>query len=863
MPDVMIRRKEIRPQDGFQSQFLASKADITIGGAMAGVGKRLHVDTLIPTPDGFKRNGDLVAGDIIFNEKGEQIIVLIAHPIIKCSGYIFVFDDGSNVISCEDHLWQTYTAADLDRMTRNLQPRKEIKTSKQIYNTLYRGEHSNHAIKVCDPIITEEFETDVDPYLFGLWLGDAGERDYNITTADLEVLQSFEKGGFKTTKWSGEYSYGLKGFRQLLNKNGINSKKIPKQFLRASIEQRISLIQGLMDSDGSSGDRNEFCSTNKQLAKDFAELIRSLGIKCSIKESDAKIYGKICGKRYRISFTTNLRLFRLYRKDIGQKYSSRRVNSFRYIKECFPISDMEMKCITVSDISGLYLCTENFITTHNSWCLQVAPLRHKDVDGFNCICFRRTTEQIRNPGGLWDKSVELYPLFGLKPSEQQLEWHNYKKTVTFKLAGLQHEKNIYDHDGPEYCLIEWDELQHFTKKQFFYLGSRNRSTCGVRPYVLATCNPDPDSWLAEFLEWWIDQDEKLSNGDNNPDWGYPIKERIGILRYLYIYEDKYIWDRSKEDLVLNNPEIFAENNPDINPHDLIKSITLITGSIFDNHELLDKNPGYLANLTALDESEKLRLFYGNWKVRGKDNCIHASLAIINSFDNPTPTLNNISYITCDAARFGEDLCTIWTWRGWKVVFLDVLTKSSQDDIVKRIEKRRTQFGVLKSNVIIDQDGVGGGVVKVGKYKGYSGADKALPVYELMVSGKPKSENYFNLNTQLAYRFAEKLNDNEISFDLNEGNVYIDDYHGLKIKIKGTMHDVRDLIKADLRAIRIKDIDGEGKKRINSKTEQKQLLRRSPDFYDGAKMRAIYDLKNSKIVTGTVVKGKSGSLLDRL
>src|SRR5436305_14925946 len=66
----------------------------------------------------------------------------------------------------------------------------------------------------------------------------------------------------------------------------------------------------------------------------------------------------------------------------------------------------------------------------------------------------------------------------------------------------------------------FDELTHFTAHQFFYMVSRNRSTCGVRPYIRATCNPDADSWVADFLAWWID-----------PQTGLPIPERAGVLRY--------------------------------------------------------------------------------------------------------------------------------------------------------------------------------------------------------------------------------------------------------------------------------------------------------------------------------------------
>lgn len=492
-----------------------------------------------------------------------------------------------------------------------------------------------------------------------------------------------------------------------------------------------------------------------------------------------------------------------------------------------------------------------------SWCVLAAPLRHKDVPRFNSITFRRTTEQIRNPGGLWDKSTEIYPAFNFKPNEQQLEWY-YQKGVTYKFAHLQHEKDVYSHDGSEYCLIIFDELQHFTRKQFVYLLSRNRSTCGVRPYVLATCNPDPDSFLAELVEWWIDQEEKIPEydsqgfpninaGEKNPKWGFPIKERSGVIRYLVVHKDNYVWAGSKDELIAQNPDIFSDLMIEqaANPHDLIKSVTFISGSIFDNQELLTKNPSYLANLMAQDENERARLFDGNWKVKGADDGIFGSMNIINMFDNIYPSNLSKRFITCDAARFGKDFCTIFVWAGWKVIKLIVLTKSDHTEIVTAIEKERRLYGVLKGHVVVDQDGVGGGVVKIGGYVGFSGN---APVFE--DPGTKIKENYQNRKTQFYYRFADRVNSDEVSIALSNENVSIDGVISTKIKVESKIVDVRDLIKQDLRAIRKKDADSDGKKQINEKTDQKRLCGgRSPDFADGMMLRVWWEFKSGEIRVG--------------
>jgi hypothetical protein len=483
------------------------------------------------------------------------------------------------------------------------------------------------------------------------------------------------------------------------------------------------------------------------------------------------------------------------------------------------------------------------------------PLRHKDVSGFNAIFFRRTTVQIRNPGGLWDESSELYPHFQASSNSQHLEW-SFPSGASVKFAHLEHEKNIYDHQGAQYCLIIFDELTHFTKKQFFYLLSRNRSTCGVKPYIRATCNPDPDSFVADMIEWWIDNNPKLPNGEPNPQYGYPIPERAGVLRYFVIDKDNFIWGDTKQEVIDKAPHIFS--NPafvNIDHNDLIKSITFIPGSIYGNKELMSKNPEYLANLMSQDEDEKSRLLDGNWKMRIDELCIFQYASIEGLFSNLYPSNTANRYITCDAARFGNDLTTIFVWYGWKVVKLVVISKSDAQEIVNAIEKERERHSIIKGKVLVDQDGVGGGVVRLGNYVGFSGGN--TPMVDPSIKQK---ENYKNLKTQCYYRFAERVNNDEVSLPLSNDNVVVDGVYSVKMKLNDKVVDVRDLIKQDLRAIKKKEKDDEGKRQINSKDEQKAILKgRSPDFGDGMMMREYFEFRS-----GNLVKGKpTSSILDSI
>lgn len=234
-----------------------------------------------------------------------------------------------------------------------------------------------------------------------------------------------------------------------------------------------------------------------------------------------------------------------------------------------------------------------------TWALLMEPLRHSGNSDFGAVFFRRTTVQIRNEGGLWDESIKLYPLIGATPRENTLEWF-FPSGASVSMAHLEHEKSVANWQGSQIALLLFDELTHFSEKQFFYMLSRNRSMSGVRPYVRATCNPDADSWVARFIAWWIDQAT-----------GYPIPERAGKLRWFVRIGDAIHWADTPEELAHHTMEDEHGNRVPIPP----KSVTFIPARLTDNKALMAADPGYMANLMALSTVERERLLGGNWKIR--------------------------------------------------------------------------------------------------------------------------------------------------------------------------------------------------------------------------------------------------------
>lgn len=229
-----------------------------------------------------------------------------------------------------------------------------------------------------------------------------------------------------------------------------------------------------------------------------------------------------------------------------------------------------------------------------TYALLLECLRHIDNKNFEAIIFRQSYPQIMSAGGLYSTSQEIYPLLGATSTlSPNVQW-KFPSGARITFAHLFYEKEKYYWQGSQLALLMFDELTHFSESMFFYMLSRNRSTCGVKPYVRATCNPDVDSWVADFINWWID-----------PVSGYPIPERLGKIRYFYRFDGEITWAGSAEELV----DEFG-----VDP-ELCKSVTFIASSVYDNKILLENDPSYLANLHGLSLVERERLLNGNWKIR--------------------------------------------------------------------------------------------------------------------------------------------------------------------------------------------------------------------------------------------------------
>lgn len=197
---------------------------------------------------------------------------------------------------------------------------------------------------------------------------------------------------------------------------------------------------------------------------------------------------------------------------------------------------------------------------------------------------------------MWEEATKVYPFIGGESREGRLDWSfrtgRHQARAIIEFDHLQHEKDKINHQGKQYAFIGFDELTHFTESQFWYMVSRNRSTCGVNPYIRATCNPDPDSFVRKLVDWWIDSKTGLA-----------IPERSGVIRYFVRDGDDLHWADTVDEL----KERFPTSQP--------LSFTFISAKLEDNPILEKADPQYRSKLMMLQRVDRERLLNGNWNAR--------------------------------------------------------------------------------------------------------------------------------------------------------------------------------------------------------------------------------------------------------
>jgi len=349
-------------------------------------GKALALDTPIPTPGGWRTMGDLLPGDLVFDENGKATaVVAVTAPMADRPCREVAFSDGQRIIADASHQWVTIDKAGREHGKRRL----GVRTTDEIGATLRVRDEYNHHVPLAGPVqYADRIDLPIEPYTLGAWLGDGTTTKAELTSVDTEVLAQVSGDGYVVypvgyaphlyrigatgrtrDPIDGRYARNGSLSSQLRTLGLMSGKFVPRMYLEAGVSQRLALLQGLMDTDGFVDDvagRCEFTSTRIELADAVVELASSLGFRPIMTTGRALLYGRDCGPKYRVKFTPDRPVFRLSRKLERQKAADARYHRFRAIVGVREVASVPVRCIQVASPRGVFLASRSFIPTHNS-----------------------------------------------------------------------------------------------------------------------------------------------------------------------------------------------------------------------------------------------------------------------------------------------------------------------------------------------------------------------------------------------------------------------------------------------------------------------------------------------------------------
>ena len=538
------------PNEGPQSIAYESKADQIGYGGEVGGGKLLPLDARLPTPFGWVAMGDVRPGLRLFDETGAICTVTQIHPVEALPElYRLTFDDKSSIECCADHLWHTFTFADLAAMTRRDDDWRErrrlarpsratgkrsaaftaavtarnkrlppeampaptgaVRSTREIVATLRTNRGAcNHAVAVAGPLDLPAADLPIDPYVLGVWLGDGTAISAQLTSADPEIWQEIERRGYVVTHHRHPHSHWIRGLQgDLRSIHMLGRKHIPPAYLRASAAQRLDLLRGLMDTDGTvarSSGSAEFCNTNEAIIDGVYELIVSLGWKVAKREGVARLNGRVIGRKWTLKWMPSECVFLLPRKAALQGIARRRTQRFRYITAAERIPSRPGRCITVDSRNHLYLAGSQMVPTHNTLLILGSALqKHK-----KSLIMRRMTKEVPF---LVERAQELV---GHKQgyNGQDKRWRLPGGRV-IQFGGALNPGDERGYKGDRKDLIALDEATEFLESQVdFLIGWLGSTDPDQHCQLILPSNPPASAdgeWYIRWFAPWLDPTHPL------------------------------------------------------------------------------------------------------------------------------------------------------------------------------------------------------------------------------------------------------------------------------------------------------------------------------------------------------------------
>lgn len=443
----------------------------------------------------------------------------------------------------------------------------------------------------------------------------------------------------------------------------------------------------------------------------------------------------------------------------------------------------------------------------------------------------------------------LFPPFGeYKKSQQTMQWDftagGYLKFVYYKDSSYEEFKERFQ--GREIPYIGIDEGTQMPYKYFKYLMTCNRNSKNMRNRILVTCNPDPESWVAEFIDWWIGED------------GLPLEERDGKVRYCFMDGDTVdgiYWGNTREEVYEDcrhiidrywKPEYYEFSTPE---KMFIKSVTFIRGRLHENKILLKSDPSYVANLVNQDDEQRARDLDGNWKFKEVGTDLISNTDMEAFFDN-TPQDSGLGCVTCDPALQGGDNAVFWYWKGWHIADM-MVAKVDSKTLVEKARSFLALHQVPEERFAYDVNGLGQ------LFRGWFPNAVAFNNGEVPSNGDRTI--YENLKSEYAYKLVQKFKARELSIDPlllvrrfevgKERRKSVEDAPSKK-KEKS----LREILKMEKKAMRKSDKNTDKNWALIKKEEMIKMLRWSPDFIESMLTRMALEKEKAEKPKAVQVKG---------
>ena len=357
--------------------------------------KGLPLDTEIPTLEGWSTIKDVQEGDTIFDKDGNPTKILHKSEVHHNPCYKITFDNGDTIVADHEHRWEISFSTSKSSKYHG-EYKTQVMTTEEIATYLdsiseKRTSYNIPRIVNPKPIKLENKELPIDPYVLGCWLGDGSNQCGAITNETNNVLEEIQRRGYALgddiSSEGSTPTYTILGIYEKLKKlNLINNKHIPIIYQRASYEQRLDLLRGLMDTDGYyNSKRKRFVMETSQdwQCYDFIKLLASLGIKATKFDIIKKLNGKEF-HAYSINFSTRgLNPFLMRNQDIV--YPTRDACTYRNIDKVELVETVPTQCLEVDSPSHTFLCTDKMIVTHNT-------NKKLDLKGFYDSRTKKTTK---------------------------------------------------------------------------------------------------------------------------------------------------------------------------------------------------------------------------------------------------------------------------------------------------------------------------------------------------------------------------------------------------------------------------------------------------------------------------------------